>query len=215
MDEKQVTGQKKKVEPSIDGSDVVVKKKSKGQKAVESFLGEEVQSVKDHIVYDMIIPSTKDAMSNMFGGIIDFFNDMFHEFIDSVLFGPEGSTKTKASETYVSYQGYYAKKKGTPSRVRERQESYLSTRHDLEDLEFPNMEKAARVRKDLIELIEDYQEASVADLFSLAEQTLDWTEYKEKDKYGWKDASNIGKPRRRRGKYIIPLPRPVRLKQED
>ena len=75
--------EKKKLDPVVDGG-VTVRKKSKGKAAVESFLGEEVEEVKNHIVYDMIIPSTKDAISNMFGGVIDFFNDMMHEFIDSV-----------------------------------------------------------------------------------------------------------------------------------
>lgn len=215
MSEERITDpNKKKVEPVIDSSDVIVRKKSKGKKAVESFLGEEVESVKDHIVYDMIIPSTKDAMSNMCGGIVDFFNDMFHEFIDSIFFGSSEHTKTKASQTYVSYQGYYNKKSQSSGKPLSKRETYLSTRHDLEDLDFVDMETALKVRKELIELIENYNEASVADLFSLSDQTLDWAEYKEKDKFGWRDPSAIGKPRRRRGRYIIPLPRPEKLKED-
>lgn len=213
MTEEKITETKKDIKPAIDGSDVVVRKKSTGRKSVESFLGEEIESVKDHIVYDMIIPSTKDAMSNMCGGIVDFFNDMFHSFIDSIFFGSDNSrTKSKGSETYVSYSGYYNKK--NTSSNQSRRESHISTRYNLEDLEYPNMEKALKVRKDLIELIENYNEASVADLFYLSEQTLDWADYKEKDKFGWTDPLSIGKPRRRRGKYIIPLPRPEKLRED-
>lgn len=197
--------EKKKLDPVVE-HEVTVRKKTKGQKAVESFLGEEVQSVKDHIVYDMIIPSTKDAMSNMFGGIVDFFNDMFHEFIDSVLFGPYGRTKTKASETYVSYQGYY-----NTSRTNQRRESYLNTRHDIEDLDYDTMEDALRVKNELLNRIENYNQVTVAELFDLSGKTLDWAEYQEKDSLGWTNLSMIGKPRRRRGKYILPLPRPERL----
>ena len=76
MSETKITDpNKERLEPVVEHK-VTVRKKSKGQKAVESFLGEEVESVKDHIIYDMVIPSTKDALSNMFGGVIDFFNDM-------------------------------------------------------------------------------------------------------------------------------------------
>lgn len=204
--------QKKKLEPVIDGSDVTVHKRSKGQRAVESFLGEEIDSVKDHIIQDMIIPSTKDALSNMFGGIIDFFNDMFHEFIDSILFGDSATTRTKASETYVSYQGYYNKGKQKKNQPAHR--TTYSTRHAIEDLEYNTMEKALKVRSELVDRIENYQQVSVAELFDLSDQTLDWAEYQEKDRIGWTDISSIGKPRRRRGKYIIPLPRPERLPEE-
>ena len=201
--------EKKKLEPVIDGTNVVVKKKSKGQRAVESFLGQEAESVRDHIVDDLIIPSAKDAMSNMCGSIVDFFNDMFHEFIDAIFFGTSGeTTRTKASETYVSYQGYYSNKNKKRS-IPEKKSEY--SRHSIEELEYPSFETALKVRNDLVDTIENYGQASVADLFSLSEQTLDWAEYKEKDGIGWTDPSAIGKPRRRRGRYIIPLPRPVRL----
>ena len=204
--------EKKKFDPVIDGKDVVVKKKSKGKKAVESFLGEEVESVKDHIVNDMIIPSTKDAMSNMCGGIVDFFNDMFHEFIDSIFFGADRERKTKASETYVSYQGYYNKPK-TGNRNQLRTEKRFSTRQSIEDLEYPTFEKALKVKKELLDILENYPQVTVADLFDISEQTLDWADYQEKDKYGWTDLSSLGKPRRRRGKYILPLPKPERLEK--
>ncbi len=199
--------EKKKLDPVIDGSDVVVRKKSKGQQAVESFLGEEVGEVKNHIVQDLVIPSAKDAMSNMCGSIVDFFNDMFHEFIDTIFFGSSETRQTKASQTYVSYQGYY-NKSNRNNRTERKSEP---VRHSVEELEYPNLEKAVKVRNDLIEQIENYNQASVADLFYLSEKTLDWAEYKEKDAIGWTDISAIGKPRRRRGKYIIPLERPVKL----
>ena len=201
--------EKKKLEPVIDGKDVVIKKKSKGQRAVESFLGQEAETVRDHIVEDLIIPSTKDALSGMCGSIVDFFNDMFHEFIDSIFFGSsESRSRSKGSETYVSYQGYYNNKNKRRSIPEKRTES---SRHSIEELEYPSFETALKVRNDLIEQIELYGQASVADLFSLSEQTLDWAEYKEKDSIGWTDPSVVGKPRRRRGRYIIPLPRPVKL----
>lgn len=200
--------EKKKLDPVINGNDVVVRKKSKGQQAVESFLGEEVSEVKNHIVEDLVIPSAKDAMSNMCGSIVDFFNDMFHEFIDTIFFGSSEPRKTKASETYVSYQGYYNRKSNSGRRESVRT---TSTRHSMEDLEYINLDEALKVRNELIEQIERYGQVSVADLFSISGQTLDWAEYKEKDGYGWTDPLSVGKPRRRRGKYIIPLPRPERL----
>lgn len=200
--------EKKKLDPVIDGSDVVVRKKSKGQQAVESFLGEEVSEVKNHIVQDLVIPSAKDAMSNMCGSIVDFFNDMFHEFIDTIFFGSSETRQTKASQTYVSYQGYYNKKSRSGSQTASKRESI---RHSIEDLEYSNIEQALRVRNELIERIEHYNQVTVAELFDLSNQTLDWAEYQEKDRYGWTDPSSIGNPRRRRGKYIIPLPRPARL----
>jgi hypothetical protein len=83
----------------------------------------------------------------------------------------------------------------------------------MEDLEYINLDEALKVRNELIEQIEHYGQVSVADLFSISGQTLDWAEYKEKDGYGWTDPLSVGKPRRRRGKYIIPLPRPERLEE--
>ena len=211
MSETKITDPKKERLESVVEHEVTVRKKSKGQKAVESFLGEEVEEVKNHIVYDMIIPSTKDALSNMFGGVIDFFNDMMHEFIDSVLFGATEQKKTKASQTYVSYQGYYNKKNRTTTRTTQRRETVFSSRHDIEDLDYDTVEDATRVQRELIDRIETYKQVSVAELFDLSGHTLDWAEYQEKDRIGWTDPTLIGRPRRRRGKYVIPLPRPERL----
>ena len=203
--------EKKKLEPVIDGKNVVVKKKSKGQQAVESFLGEEVESVKEHIVQDLIIPSTKDALSGMCGSIIDFFNDMFHDFINSIFFGSGNTPKTKASETYVSYQGYYSNKNKNHNN---RKVSTVKERHDISELEY-SYEDAVRIRNELLDLDSKYPYITVAELFDLSNQTLDWVEYKEKEKFGWHDLSNLGKPRSRRGHWVLPLPRPVRIEQED
>ena len=208
---------KKKLDPVIDGG-ATVHKKSKGKAAVESFLGEEIEEVKNHIVYDMIIPSTKDAMSNMFGSIVDFFNDMIHEFIDSIFFGSSETPRSSSSQTYVSYQGYYNKGKTRTSRPA-RQVSTSSKRHTIDEVEFESdeketaLEKATKVYLEMIDRIERYNEVSVAEFFDMAHITLDWVEEQEKDAWGWKDPSAIGKPRRRRGKYIIPLPRPVSLEE--
>lgn len=200
--------EKKKLDPVIDGKNVVVRKKSKGQRAVESFLGEEVESVKDHIVQDLIIPSTKDALSNMCGSVVDFFNDMFHDFINSIFFGSAGPTKTKSSDTYVSYQGYYSSKNKQNSSYR--RESSIKERHNISELDY-TYEDAIKVRNELLDLDSKYPYITVAELFDLSNQTLDWVEYKEKEKYGWTDLSNLGYPRSRRGRWIIPLPRPERL----
>ena len=208
--------EKKKLDPVVDGG-VTVRKKSKGKAAVESFLGEEVEEVKNHIVYDMIIPSTKDAISNMFGGVIDFFNDMMHEFIDSVLFGASDTPRSRSSQTYVSYNGYYNSKSKTRSSRPVRETSTSTKRHTIDEIEFESdeketaVEKATKVYLEMVDRIDKYNEVSVAEFFDLAGITLDWVEEQEKDAWGWKDPSAIGKPRRRRGKYIIPLPRPVRL----
>lgn len=206
--------EKKKLDPVINGG-ATVHKKSKSKAAVESFLGEEVESVKDHIVYDMIIPSTKDAMSNMFGSIVDFFNDMMHEFIDSIFFGSSETPRTKSSQTYVSYQGYYNKGKSRNTRLTKQTSN--TRRHTIDEVEFETdeketaLEKATKVYLEMVDRIDKYNEVSVAEFFDLAGITLDWVEEQEKDAWGWKDPSAIGKPRRRRGKYIIPLPRPVSL----
>ena len=217
MSETKITDPKREhLDPVISGG-ATIRKKSKGQKAVESFLGEEVESVKDHIVYDMVIPSTKDALSNMFGGVVDFFNDMMHEFIDSILFGGS-DVKTKASQTYVSYNGYYNKNRSR-STITTKETTRRSGRHSIDEVEFESdeketaAEKAAKVYKDMIERIEMYNEVSVAEYFDMAGISLDWTEEREKDEWGWRDVSCIGRPRKRRGKYIIPLTRPERLRE--
>lgn len=206
-DENLKTSEKKKLEPVVD-HDVTVTKKSKGKQAMESFLGEEVETVKDHILYDLVIPSSKDALSNMCGSVVDFFNDMFHEFIDSIFFGSSKTPKVKASETYVSYQGYYNKKSSNNHR---RREPLNSKRHNIEDLSYETMEDALKVRNEMKDRVDHYRQVTVAELFDLSGKTLDWAEYQEKDKWGWTDLSYLDRPRRRRGKYVLPLTKPERL----
>lgn len=198
---------KEKIDPVVK-NEVEVKKKSKVKSATESFLGEELDSVKDHIVNDMIIPSTKDAMSNMFGGIIDFFNDMIHDFIDTMLFGADShQQKTKASQTYVSYQGYYTKKNNNS---RQKRPVTAKEQHDISELEYQTAEDARTVLYDMQDIINSYKSVSVAELFDLSGITLDWAERKEKEKIGWTDLSGVS-VRRRRGKHILTLPRAERL----
>lgn len=184
--------EEKRVEKVITGS-VVKKKKTFGKKLAESFLGDESRNVGEYIIHDVLIPATKEMVSEMIKGGIEM-----------LLFGERRTRGTKRDRSYVSYGSYYKDDR----RDRDRRERDISrtgrARHDFDEIILENRGEAEEVLARLSDLVYDYGMASVADLYDLVGITGDFTDHK----YGWTelDTSN-SYVSRVRGGYMINLPR--------
>ena len=168
-------------------TNVKVKEKKPRSKLAEAFLGEEIDSLKDYIVYDVIIPAIKNT-------IVDSVSDAV-----GMMFGvtPRGRRKDSG---YVSYSTYY--KSGGRDR-RRNDDADRNSRYDYRDITFASRVEAEEVLDNLRDLIEDYEEASVADLYDLCNITADFTD----NKFGWVSLRNA-RVVRVRGGYELDLPRP-------
>lgn len=189
---KEAVEEEKRVEKVVKG-EVKKKKRSLGRKFSDAFSEEDRQSVGDHILYDVLIPAAKNTISDMVKGGIDMF-----------LFGGKGGSRTTRDRgrSYVSYNDYYGGRGSAQHRPRQQISPRARARHDFDDIVLADRGEAEQVLSLLVDLVVDYGQATVADLYDLVGITSNFTD----NKYGWVNLSRASVVRVRDG-YLIQLPR--------
>lgn len=166
------------------------KKKGLGDKVSETFLVSDIKSVFSEMIFEVVIPSVKDAISELVRGTVD-----------GMLFGGtrRGPSRRDRSFTkpYVSYRDSYDDRHRD---IRDRRRPAASL---VDDLTFSSRADAEDVRAAMLELIDEYQVASVKDLYSYAGLKSDFT----MEKYGWYDLSDSTIRRVPEG-WLLSLPKP-------
>lgn len=197
---KSQTTQEKTVKKSYKESRVI-RKKSPMKRFTESFLGEGVTNVADYIMKDILVPATKNVMSDSVGYFFDSILDGF----ESLLFGEPRSRHlrreiSRAGQSFIRYDKVSYKE---PDRREIRRNR--NSRHDFDELTiFKTRNAAIDVRDLLVERLEEYGFVTVAHLYNLLEITPNYTD----EKYGWDDLSN-SKVRPVRDGYLLVLPKPI------
>lgn len=186
--------EEKKVEKVIKGS-VVKRKKSASKKVFESFVGEDVDTVMSYIVHDVLIPAAKNTITDMVQGGIEM-----------LLFGERQGSRTRrdGNKSYVNYGSYSGSKRDSGRNDRRDVSRQNRARHNFDEICLDSRSEAEEVLSHLVDLVIDYGEATVADLYDLVGITGNFTD----NKYGWKDLSSASvSVSRVRDGYIINLPR--------
>ena len=178
----------KKVEKIISGN-AKSKKKNKIKKLADVFITEDINSVKEYFITDVLIPTVKKAVS-----------DILSNGLDMVFYGERGSKK-KSGVIRPSYSGYYDK----------RDERNIGTNkarigYSYDDIVLDSRGEAEEVLSKMDELISVYGLVSVADLYDLVGISGSHTD----NKYGWTDIRNAEAVRVRDG-YLLKLPRALPL----
>ena len=176
--------ERKKIEPVAKAK---TKKKSEIKKFTDVFIAEDVTSVKNYIVNDVLIPAAKKAIS-----------DIVTNGIDMILYG-ETRSKSKSRESRVSYTSYYKDRDrdyDRPSRSRGRYG------YDYDDIILDTRKEAEEVLDRMDDLIDTYGMVSVADLYDLVGISGNYTD----NKYGWTNLRNADVQRVRDG-YLLKLPK--------
>lgn len=176
----------KKVEKVIEGN-VVSKKKSPAKKFLEMFIAEDFEHVKSYIFVDVVIPAIKNAL-------LDALNNGSQMLL-------WGDTKPKGSGSKISYSSISSKLASSPLSGRNLSQSVSRYSGDS-DIILETREEAETVLSHLIELVETYESASVADLYDLLGKTPQFTD----NKYGWTNLSSATTQRVREG-YLLKLPK--------
>lgn len=173
----------KKVEQIAKGK---TKKKSEVKKFADVFVAEDVTSVKDYILMEVLLPAAKKAIS-----------DIVTNGIDMLLYG-ETRSKSKGRESRVSYTKYYDRERDydRPSRTRGRYG------YDYDDIILDTRKEAEEVLDRMDDLIDTYGMVSVADLYDLVGVSGNYTD----NKYGWTNLRNADVQRVRDG-YLLKLPK--------
>lgn len=183
--EKQYSKPEKKIEPVVSGK-ATVKKKSGIVRLADVFLPEDVNSVKDYVIGDIIIPKIRSLL-----------HDIGSEAWDSFwgISGRSSSRGTASKVSYVSYDRYSRDKQPeTPRRSGVNYEEIIfSTRGDAE-----------AVYDRMAELCDTFNAVSVADMYELAEVPNDNYTL---NKYGWTSMEGAQVVRLSGGGFAIKMPK--------
>ena len=177
--------ERKKIEPVAKAK---TKKKSEIKKFTDVFIAEDVTSVKNYIVNDVLIPAAKKAIS-----------DIVTNGIDMILYGEaRGKDRRRDSGSRVSYTKYYERDR---DREYDRNRSRRSV-YDYDDIILDTRKEAEEVLDRMDDLIDTYGVVSVADLYDLVGISGNYTD----NKYGWTNLRNADVQRVRDG-YLLKLPK--------
>ncbi|MEY8515362.1 hypothetical protein AALC25_00270 [Lachnospiraceae bacterium 29-84] len=176
----------KKVGKVVSGN-VRARKKNEARKLADTFLSEDISSVKDYILADVLIPAVKKAVS-----------DIVTSGIDMLLYG-ETSRSKKNKAAKVSYGRYYEEANRRPVRA-------ARSGYDYDDIILDDRGEAEEVLYRMDELVDTYGLVSVADLYDLVGITGCYTD----NKYGWTDIRSAKAVRTKDG-YLLKMPRALPL----
>jgi hypothetical protein len=180
--------EREKVERVVEGT-VTQKKKSLGRKIADNFSGDNMQSIGSYIFFDVIIPQAKDMIF-----------DAISTGAQRAMYGDDRRsqrTTTSGIGRPTAYNRMY-QNKPEPRTITQQ----ARTSHEFGDFVMETRGEAELVLNGLLELIDKYGFASVADLYDLCGQTSDFTD----GKHGWTDLRSASVSRQRAG-YVLDLPR--------
>lgn len=176
--------EKKNIEKVVTGS--VKTKKNDVRKLTDIFIAEDVSNVKSFVVFDVLIPTIKKAIS-----------DIVTNGVDILLFGEAGRSGKKHSSDRIQYTRYSEK-----PRDRDYSSARVRTACDYDDIVFNTRGEAERALSQMDDIIDAYGVVSIADLYEMADLAAPHTY----QRYGWSSLRNAEAVRVRDG-YMLKLPK--------
>lgn len=195
--------ERQKLEPIVKGAKKVEKKNESFKDMVKNNL----PSIKEYIIMDVLIPAGKKAISDVIGSSSDIFVDT----IDTILFGEKRSRRNRrGSSSRTSYYKYY-EERDRDRRYRDRDYDRDRNRlrgYDFDDIILETRRDAEEVLDRMEDLIDTYKIVSVADFYDLVGISGNYTD----NKYGWTNLRNARVERlRHEDGYILKLPKALPL----
>lgn len=181
----------KRVEKVISG-EVVQRKRPLGRRIADTFTGDDMHSVGAYIVLDVLVPAAKAMIA-----------DAASQGVERFLFGDSRPRVSQGrSNHYTSYNRMYS---ATGTTNRREEPRTLSQRaratHDFGEVILGSRGEAEDVLDRLGALVDQYDVATVADLYELVGITGTFTDAK----WGWSDLRGSDVRRVRDG-YLLVLP---------
>lgn len=193
LDKKSIK-EKKEIKAVVNGK-VTKKKKGIGSKiGAVLFDDNNVGDVKEYVIFDVIVPAVKNAISNAITGGIDM-----------LLFGERRSDSSisSGSRGYTSYSS-----RSTSRRDSSRQCYRRPSLFELDDILLPTKLDAKSVIDNMFNILDEYGVVSVADYYALVGEPSNY----QMNAWGWENLNNIYTQRTRSGEYKIILPKPINIK---
>lgn len=182
-----------RVEGPVISGGAVERKEPLRKKFLQAYAGDSAQSVGQYLLMDVIVPGTKNIIS-----------DLVTQGVNRLLFGssrPVGSNIRSA----VGGSGYgkFFTGGGSQNMTPVQLSQQARANHSFGEIILQTRGDAELVIESLRELIEQYGNAKVTNLYSLVGISSDFTD----QKYGWTNLSRAGVIQIREG-YLLDLPRP-------
>lgn len=173
-----------------------VKRESTAKKVVGEIIREDARSVGETVLWDVIIPTVKNLIS-----------DTVTRGIESMLYG--GDSRPRSRSSYSDYSGY-SRPKGTRDRPAERRERRSTRRAEPErnEIIFDTRSDANDVIDRMSDLIDQYGQVSLADLNALIGASSNFID----DNWGWTDMGSFDVRQVRDG-FMLIHDEPQSLKQ--
>lgn len=182
---KEEAQEKKKPEPIVSTTPTV-KKKTLGQKFMQTFIAEDIHSVRQAVVHDVLIPKIKDIVTNI-----------INESVNRLFYGRPAASNQQAKST-VYYNMSNSMNKPVP---RENKSVY-----DFDNLVYANQTDAENVLLKLKLEVEHYGHVSVGFYYDITGRDSEPTDYN----YGWYNLKN-SKPVSCAEGWMLQLPQPIPL----
>lgn len=178
--------------PVISGG-AVERKEPLRKKFLQAYAGDSAQSVGQYLLMDVVVPSTKNLIS-----------DLVTQGINRILYGSSRSSGVRTVSGQPSYGKYFnggasSQPQQTPAQFSQQ----ARANHSFGEIVLQTRADAELVIDSLRELIEQYGNAKVVDLYRLVSISSDFTD----QKYGWTNLARAGVLQVREG-YLLDLPRP-------
>lgn len=180
----------KRAEKVVHGK--VKTKRNNTRKLTDVFITEDVSNVKDYVLFDVVVPSIKKALYDLVVGALDM-----------TLFGGRGNSDKRYISDKISYKDY----NGISRRNDSRRSEPRGRSYSYDDIVLETRGEAESVLSRMDEIIDEYGEVRVADLYDLVGITGEYTD----NKYGWTNIHNAKAVRTRDG-YRLEMPRAILLK---
>lgn len=183
--EEQKAAETKRAEKVVRGK--VKTRKNEMRKLSDVFISEDAANVKNYIFMDVIVPAIKKAL---YDGVVNS--------LDMILFGGRGGKSRRSTADTVSYRDYNG-----ASRKDDRPRAHMNERYTYDDIIFDTRADAKSVLERMDEIMDQYDQVTVADMYDLSDLTPEHTD----NKYGWVDIRNAEVVSVRGGGYKIKMPR--------
>lgn len=193
----------KKVERVVK-TPVKSKQQSGVQKFVNDFVSQDITNIQEYIVSEVVIPAAKKVVSDTVGGIAEIIRNSVNVY----LYGEAGARKMRSSSggSKISYEKCYDSAKERP---------IIGTRRkgfQYEDFTIESRGEAEEVLSTMLELVDRYNVATVANLNEAIGITGEYTDCN----YGWTDLRDAHVVRIRDGYgygYVLKMPRPMPIEK--
>ena len=186
--EEQKAKKEKKLERVISGP-VQTRKKSEFRKLIDTFIGDDIHSIKSYIFKDVLVPTIKKAI-----------DEIISNGTHMLLYNGEVRTTGRSNVSKISYNSISTQNRGTSLRAEQ-----ARTGIEYDDILFTTRGDAEAVLSTMDEVLDQFGIISVLDMYDLAGYS---TNNYTLERYGWNDIHTAKVVRVPEG-YIIQLPRAV------